>query len=167
MSGHVGQVLCLSLLWFGVFVDAAGISIVDGGRGFLQTASAVASSSSTGASGSSSSTSARAGPIAVPNGPTQLLVVKEDTQGGTSTFEMTAEARTLLNGLTGPTYIISQIGMSRLGKSTLLSLFVREWYEFSCDMRSSTTVRVARHVHRRIHARFRCNCYISIMALQE
>lgn len=59
------------------------------------------------------------------NGPTQLFSVV--AQKNKTTFVLTDDAKAVFQLLTGPVYVISIYGLKRLGKSTHLSFFVREW----------------------------------------
>lgn len=59
------------------------------------------------------------------NGPTKLVDV-DDPRGR---LELSDDAKTVFQQLTGPVYVVVLFGSGRFGKSTLLSLFVREWYE--------------------------------------
>lgn len=68
---------------------------------------------------------ANRGPVAATR-PTQLLeVVRTDDQ---LQFELTVAARELMADLEGPFYTVALHGKARTGKSTLLSLLVREWF---------------------------------------
>ena len=66
------------------------------------------------------------GPLAAVNGPTELLSVKDDNNGGSS-FELTDSAKAIFQQLTGPVYVVGMLGNVQEGKSTNLSFFVREW----------------------------------------
>ena len=59
------------------------------------------------------------------NGPTKLVDV-DDPRGR---LELSDDAKAIFQQLTGPVYVVVLFGSGRFGKSTLLSLFVREWYE--------------------------------------
>ena len=60
------------------------------------------------------------------NGPTKLILV--DDMG---MFQLSQEAREVFQTLEGPIYMVVLHGKARQGKSTLLSLFVKEWYRNS------------------------------------
>ena len=87
---------------------------------FAMSASVVPSSASSTHSG------VRA-PVHVPL-PTQMFTVTENAILGTSTFDLTDDAKSVFSQLSGPVYVVSMSGIQqKLGRSTLLSLFVREW----------------------------------------
>ena len=91
---------------------------------FLQSQSDVLSSS---ASSSVGSGQAPAAPLAAVNGPTELFSVVEDSANDKTRFELTDSAKAVFQQLTGPVYVVGIHGEGRLGKSTNLSFFVREW----------------------------------------
>ena len=62
-------------------------------------------------------------PLPAVTGPTKFIEV-DDVRGR---LELSDDARAVFQQLVGPVYVVVLHGQERSGKSTLLSLFVREW----------------------------------------
>ena len=112
---NIRKNLLLCLTWLATSINGAASG---SNSAFLQSG---VFSSSVGVS------QAQTDPLPAAIAPTQLYSVREDQTNEKTIFELTDSAKDVFQKLTGPVYVVGIHGRARMGKSTNLSFFVREW----------------------------------------